>query len=466
MHVGHLRSTILGEVISRFLSYRGYNVSKINHLGDWGTAFGMLIMYIEDQNVEITAETSLSELNKSKKKFDEDENFKRMSREKVVKLQRGDENEREIWKMLVSISEKGFEEVYRRLDVSFPDGYQGESFYQSRIPALISDLSKSGLLEDEDGAKIIRTKAQKVPLFVQKSDGGAGYDTTDLTQMKYRVNELGLRTLLYVVDAGQNKHFLSCFEVCNKLNWFREAKKSEKIDARHIEFGLVCGKDGKKFKTRSGETVPLTDLLDEAKNRVKKDLLERLKKGETALNEAEIDDASSKLGYSAIKYFDLKNSREKNYIFDYDQMLQHTGNTGIYIMYTYARLCSIERKLKEIGVDVEKALQDQGKKTLTVSASREKEWELALVLLKYGDVMEQVEETLHIHLLCSLLYEMCTAVSKFYSEHQLMVKDPKDPTRKILDPEHGQTWLFLLHTMKISVAELAPILGIDLIERI
>lgn len=268
-----------------------------------------------------------------------------------------------------------------------------------------------------------------MPLFIQKSDGGYGYDSTDMAALKYRLQELKLQRILYVVDIGQANHFYSCFEVIRKLGWIKGGESKTSTGPQFVGFGLVCGKDGKRFRSRSGETVTLKSLLDEAKKRIKTELEKRIKNKETSLTREELDDAAAKLGYSAIKYFDLKNSREKDYVFDYDQMLQPMGNTGVYIMYTYARLCSIERKLKTVlNLEVEDLVAERWKQGISLSPQRKKEWEIVKALLKYGDALEAVEESLSPHLLCTFVYDLSVAVSKFYTEHQLIVNAAESPS--------------------------------------
>lgn len=366
--------------------------------------------------------------------------------------------------MIHFFSESGFEEIYKRLDVKFEDGNCGESFYQNRIPSVIEKLKSKGLLVEYEGAKIVKTDVCKVPLFIQKSDGGYGYDSTDMTALYYRFKEINVDQMLYVVDLGQTNHFKSCFEAAQKMGWFDQAKKGPHF----VGFGLVCGKDGKRFRSRSGESVTLRSLLDEAVKRIKEGLVERVASGDTSLTEDMIDSAAGKLGYSAIKFFDLRNTREKDYVFDYDQMLQPMGNTGVYIIYTYARVCSIERKIKELlNLDIDQVVDDVLKKDiLKFSKDRAKEWDIIKVLLKYGDTIASVEEHLAPQHMCTFVYDLCVAVSKFYTEHQLIVKDPAHASGKGLDKEFGIQWLCLLHITKLVIEETAPLIGIQLLDRV
>eukprot|EP00511_Aplanochytrium_stocchinoi_P001595 CAMPEP_0204824820 /NCGR_PEP_ID=MMETSP1346-20131115/2788_1 /ASSEMBLY_ACC=CAM_ASM_000771 /TAXON_ID=215587 /ORGANISM="Aplanochytrium stocchinoi, Strain GSBS06" /LENGTH=803 /DNA_ID=CAMNT_0051952169 /DNA_START=287 /DNA_END=2698 /DNA_ORIENTATION=- len=466
MHVGHLRSTIIGDTVCRILSYRGHEVKRINHIGDWGTQFGMLLTYLYDSNTSIDEEnTTIGELNviykAAKKKFDEDEDFKTRSRQEVVRLQSGDERARKMWGKLIAVSERAFNIVYDKLGVKFPDGMCGESFYQSRIPGVVKELTDLGLVEPHGGAKIIKTSISKVPLFLQKSDGGFGYDSTDMAAIRYRTKELKMDWLIYVTDLGQGNHFQSCFEASRKAGYISD--ESCRVD--HVGFGLVLGADGKRFRSRSGETVALSNLLDEAKDRIKKELEERVASGNTPLKLDEIDHAASVVGFAAVKYADLKSSKEKDYIFDYDLMLQPTGNTGVYILYTYARLCSIESKVEAATNRTVEAIVENRKSKIVINRCRPREFELASQLIRYGDNIERTASTLSPHFLCAYIYEICVAVSKFYTEHKLLV-DADGKGVKGLDVEHGEDWVCLLHAVRLTLKELVPLLGMELLERI
>lgn len=382
----------------------------------------------------------------------------------MVKLQAYEEPSFSMWKKLVELSMQGYEEVYNRLKVSFPDGHCGESFYQSRIPVVVKELEDKGMVVVEDGAKLIKTSVCEVPLFLQKSDGGFGYDSTDMTALKYRTKELGLEWIIYVTDSGQNNHFMSCFEAARKADWFGGANQKP-VTLEHIGFGLVLGADGKRFRSRAGDTIPLQSLLDEAKDRIHNELEERLKKGETPLKAEEIEPAAAAIGFAAIKYADLKTSKERDYIFDYDLMLQPNGNTGVYILYTYARLSSIESTIKEsLGVTVEEIMKDH-LKALAFDPARPAEWELAFTLTKFNDVLEEVTTSLSPHVLCAYVYDVCSAAAKFYTHHRLLVKK-KDGEGKELDPEHGKDWVCLLYATRLVLKEAVPLLGIDLIDRV
>ena len=381
-----------------------------------------------------------------------------------MKLQSYEEPSFSMWKKLVQLSMKGYDEVYSRLKVSFPDGHCGESFYQSRIPKVVKELEELGMVIVEGGAKLIKTSVCEVPLFLQKSDGGFGYDSTDMTALKYRSQELGLDWIVYVTDSGQNNHFMSCFEAARKAKWFG-GKGQKAVDLEHIGFGLVLGSDGKRFRSRAGDTIPLQSLLDEAKDRIHKELEDRLAKGETPLKKEEIEPAAAAIGFAAIKYADLKTSKERDYTFDYDLMLQPNGNTGVYILYTYARLSSIESTIKEsLGISVEDIIKER-LSTLVIDPARPAEWELAFTLLRFSDVLEEVTSTLSPHVLCAYVYDICSAAAKFYTHHRLLVKRAEGEG-KMLDPEHGKDWVCLLYATRLVLKEAVPLLGITLIDRV
>ncbi|GBG29145.1 Arginine--tRNA ligase, cytoplasmic [Hondaea fermentalgiana] len=461
MHVGHLRSTVIGEVLCRMLTFQGHEVKRINHVGDWGTQFGMLLTYMRHNNPNYLEETpSISDLNAfykaAKKAFDESEEFKEESRLEVVKLQAGDPQAVAGWKLYLSISESMLNQIYDRLNVSFPDGVTGESFYNSRIPGIVEELDKLGLLENDDGARVIRTEANSVPIFVVKRDGGYGYDTTDMAAIKYRAQELGCDWLVYVTDAGQQRHFFAVFEAALRAGYIDDS-----VQCDHVAFGVVQGADRQRFRTREGGTVRLVDLLDEARDRMAKDLEERIEAKTCLLTKEEAPDAANKLGYSAVKYFDLKNARIKDYVFNYDLMLQSDGDTAVYLMYTYARMCSIERTVKDvIGKDVD-AIIEEGKATFCVERMRSQEWDLALAILRFGDRFDESVSKLQPHHLCKYVYEVCRAASKFYNTHQLIIKSEK----KLAD-EHGVNWLILIRSVRVALKTSMTILGLDLLERI
>jgi arginyl-tRNA synthetase len=382
MHVGHLRSTIIGDCMCRLLEFVKFDVMRVNHLGDWGTQFGMLITYLLEAYPNILQESpNISDLTaiykSSKKRFDEDTDFKERSRLNVVKLQSHDPVCFKIWQLLCEVSRQEFAKVYSLLDVTL-DEY-GESFYNPMIPSVIDNLRSKGLVEEDEGMLVVKLPHFTIPLIVRKSDGGYGYDSTDMAALHYRLFELKRDWIIIIKDAGQAPHFHMIFDAGKEAGWFKEVAGTRQVQSLsslkegrnntgndsvmamtaseekkclveprvdHIGFGVVCGDDGKRFKTRSSETVRLIDLLNAARDRMKESLLQRASEGKAGIASNELDDAASKIGYGAVKYFDLKQHPSTDYIFNYDRMLDTKGDTAVYLMFAYARLASILRKVR------------------------------------------------------------------------------------------------------------------------
>lgn len=318
---------------------------RVNHVGDWGTQFGMLITYLQEQYPDILNHPpNISDLTllykASKKRFDEDIQFKETSRLNVVKLQSGDHACRAIWQLLCNISRTEFQKVYDILQVKLFE--MGESFYNPMIPQVIEELKQLEFVKEDDGMLIFTMPHFTIPLILRKSDGGYGYDSTDMAALHYRLFELQREWVIVITDAGQATHFYMCFDAARSANWLVPGK--HRVD--HIGFGVVCGDDGKRFKTRSSETVRLIDLLNTAKDKMKESLLERVLEGKSPLQADEIDRAAGIIGYGAVKYFDLKNNPSTNYIFKYERMLDTKGDTAVYLLFAYARLSSILRKVR------------------------------------------------------------------------------------------------------------------------
>ena len=344
MHVGHLRSTIIGDAIARVLEFRGYDVLRINHVGDWGTQFGMLIAYLREVYPEALTTANALELGdlvslykKAKVRFDEDEEFKQTARQEVVKLQAGASDSRHAWKLLCDQSRKEFQVIYDLLDIELEE--RGESFYNPFLQDIVNELAEKNLLEESEGAECVfldgftNKDGDPLPLIVRKSDGGFNYATTDLAALKYRVKEDGADRIIYVTDSGQANHFAGVFQVARKAGIL-----PEDVEVVHVPFGLVLGEDGKRFKTRSSETVKLKDLLDEAVIRTKNDLETRLKEEQREETPEFINNVSQVVGLSAVKYADLSQNRTSDYKFDYDKMLDLKGNTAPYLLYAYVRV--------------------------------------------------------------------------------------------------------------------------------
>ncbi|KAL8120085.1 hypothetical protein AgCh_017276 [Apium graveolens] len=413
MHVGHLRSTIIGDTLARMLEFSKVEVLRRNHVGDWGTQFGMLIEFLFEkfpdwENANDQAIGDLEAFYKaSKQRFDSDSAFKERAQQAVVSLQGGEKKYRKAWEQICEISRKGYEKVYKRLGVHLEE--KGESFYNPFIPMVLELLNEKGLVEESEGARVIFIEGKNIPLIVVKRDGGFNYASTDLTALWYRLNEEKAEWIIYVTDVGQREHFEMVFTAAKRVGWLpAEGNKYPKTN--HVGFGLVLGEDGKRFRTRSTEVVRLVDLLDEAKSRCRDALIERGRESEWT--EEELEQTAEAVGYGAVKYADLKNNRLTNYTFNFDQMLSDKGNTAVYLLYAHARICSIIRKS---GKDIEE-LKTVGKIELNQDAERV----LGLHLLQFAEIVEEACTNLLPNVLCEYLYGISEDFSGFYSTCQVV----------------------------------------------
>ncbi len=422
MHVGHLRTTIIGDSLARVFGFLGADVIRANHLGDWGTQFGMLIQYIDEHpespwhTDELDDETSsvsaLDSLYKAARaQFDADSGFADRARNRVVALQAGDPDTVARWREIVAESEKAFGAIYDRLGVLLtPDDYAGESFYNDQLADTVTELVDKGVAVDSEGAIVVLSEQVNGPddkpavLMARKRDGGYGYDSTDLATIRYRIATLHADRLLYVTDSRQSLHFQLIFEAARRVGWLTDA-----IQVDHVAYGTILGPDGKPFKTRAGGTVRLMDLLDEAVARVRAVVAEK----NPDLSPAELDTIAEQAGIGAVKYADLSTSRVKDYTFDAVRMTSLNGNTGVYLQYAHARVCSILRKAGggvqptvDIGVPMEPA-----------------ERELVLALDGYGSVLDEVAETLEPHRLAGYLYDLARAYTAFYDSCPVLTAD-------------------------------------------
>jgi arginyl-tRNA synthetase len=424
MHVGHLRSTILGESICRILEFLGNKVERINHVGDWGTQFGMLIAYLESINPNYSNEPEkcgnirdLEEFYKAaKKKFDEDETFKKTSQLKTVDLQKGEPAARKAWEFICQISRENFEKVYKKLDVHLTEC--GESFYNDLCKDIVKDLEAKKVIVEDKGAKILRVEKFKNPMIIVKSDGGIGYDSTDLAALNYRVNTLKADWLIYVVASEQNEHFKILFKAAELAGFF----KAGQVRLDHMGFGLVQGEDGKKISTRKGGNFKLIDLLEEGQMKAEEEMNKRNEKNkdEAKMSPEYIKDASEKLGISAIKYFDLKQFRTTGYKFSFDKMLDDKGNTAVYLFYSYVRICSIYRKCNLSDKDLEDLINNT-----KIEVKEKPEKNLLSHLLLFNDVMEELLKDLALNLLCDYVYGIATKFSEFYESGKIIGNNSK-----------------------------------------
>ncbi|KAL7648910.1 UNVERIFIED_CONTAM: hypothetical protein RMT77_000844 [Armadillidium vulgare] len=452
MHVGHLRSTIIGESICRLLEFLGHDIVRLNHLGDWGTQFGMLIAHLQDRFPNFESETPpIQDLQafykESKKRFDEDPDFKKRAYEAVVQLQSHDELHYKAWKQICKVSEDEFQKVYQRLNVTITS--RGESFYQSRMEAIVKELDENKLLSLEEGRKVMYADGADIPLTIVKSDGGYTYDTSDMACLKHRIEEEKADWIIYVTDAGQSQHFKS-FLSCGKRAGFYDPSKV-RID--HVTFGVVLGEDKKKFKTRSGDTVRLIDLLNEGVERAEEILKE--KERQNALTIEEFNQAKEAVAYGCIKYADLSHDRTRDYVFSFDRMLDFKGNTAAYLLYALTRIRSI---IRNSGVEKSSLLSHI--KTDSIELEHEKEWKLAKILLKLPDVIVKLAQDLYPHPLCEFLYEISTAFTEFYDNCYCIEKDSSGKIVKV-----NMHRLLLCEATAIVMDKCFDILGIKTLEK-
>jgi arginyl-tRNA synthetase len=421
MHVGHLRTTILGDSLARVLGFLGGEVIRQNHVGDWGTQFGMLIQYLEEHpdarwhQVDLDADpaagtdavSALDGLYRAARAvFDADPDFADRARRRVVALQAGDPATVAAWTAIVAESEAAFGRLYRRLGVLLtPADYAGESTYNDQLADVAAELDRTGVAKVSNGALCVFDDAfsgpdgEPTPLLVRKSDGGYGYDTTDLATLRHRVRELKADRLLYVVDARQSLHFAQIFAAARAAGWLTDA-----VEAVHVAFGTVLGPDGRPFRTRSGGTVRLAELLDAAVAKAGTVVAEK----NPDMPAAELDRIAGQAGIGAVKYADLSTSRTKDYAFDIDRMVSLTGNTGVYLQYAHARIRSLLRRAATQGLEPSPAGID------TTVGPVAAERRLILALDRYADVLADVAATFEPHRLCGYLYALARTYTDFY----------------------------------------------------
>jgi arginyl-tRNA synthetase len=453
MHVGHLRSTIIGDAIARVLEFRGYDVLRLNHVGDWGTQFGMLITYLKEVYPDALTTADVLDLGdlvsfykQAKVRFDSDDNFKKIAQQAVVKLQAGDPDNLKAWKLLCEQSRREFQVIYQLLDINLIE--RGESFYNPFLPAVVSELEDTGLLTEDDGAKCVfldgfsNKDGNPLPLIIQKSDGGYNYATTDLAALKYRINTDQANRIIYVTDAGQSNHFTQFFQVAKRAGIL-----TEKTTVVHVPFGLVKREDGKKLKTRSGDTIRLIDLLTEAVKRSRQDIEMRLAEESRPETPEFINNVAQVVGIAAIKYADLSQNRTSDYVFSYDKMLSLQGNTAPYLIYAYARIKSISREGK---INYDKLGENA-----PIILKEVTELELAKDLLKLSEVIKEVESSLLPNRLCDYLYELSKKYNKFYENCPVLKADEPIKTSRLILCD------LTARTLQLGLS----LLGIDVLER-
>jgi len=454
MHVGHLRSTIIGDALARTFEFLGDDVLRINHVGDWGTQFGMLIAELKEKFPTALEQPDALDLGdlvqfykQAKQHFDQDEAFQTIARQEVVRLQAGDAQSVQAWQLLCDQSRKAFHKIYDALDVHNLVE-RGESFYNQYLRDTVNELRDKGIAVEDQGAMCVfldgylNEQGNPLPLIVQKKDGGFNYATTDLASMRYRIDNDHADELIYVVDAGQNLHFEMVEKVARKAGWVPDS-----VCVEHVPFGLVLGEDGKKLKTRQGETVRLQDLLDEAVQHAREDLDTRLaEKGKTE-PESWKQESAQAIGIGAVKYADLSLNRMTNYTFSFKKMLSLQGNTAPYMMYAYVRVQGISR---EGGIDFSKV--DENAQVILTEPS---EIELAKQLLKLDDVLHSVVEDFLPNRICEHLFDLAQKFNQYYEACPVLnAAEPQRTSRLILCD-------LTARTLKVGLS----LLGIPLVER-
>ncbi len=415
MHVGHLRSTVIGDALGRTLAFLGHQTILQNHIGDWGTPFGMLIEHLEDIGADAAAkELSVGSLNEfyqaARQKFDADSSFADRSRQRVVSLQAGDPRTLALWQVLVDSSHRYFSTIYRRLAVQLTDEHaRGESFYNPYLPEIAADLEQRGIAKIDDGALCVflpefkNREGEPLPLIVRKKDGGFGYAATDLAAIRFRARELGATRILYVVGTPQQQHLGMVFATAKLAGYLPATARAE-----HVNFGSVLGPDKKMFKTREGKSIRLAELLDEAIARAEKAVRERAERDkDDPLPEEVIRQVAEQVGIGSLKYADLSSDRIKDYIFDFDRMIAFEGNTGGYLQYAHARIRSMERKADKQGVGL-------GPELAPIQVIEPAERALALELFELEPATFAVADSLAPHKLCNQLYALATSFTSFY----------------------------------------------------
>lgn len=421
MHVGHLRSTIIGDAAVRTLEFLGHHVIRANHVGDWGTQFGMLIAWLEKQQQENAGDMALADLEgfyrDAKKHYDEDEAFAERARNYVVKLQSGDTYFREMWRKLVDITMTQNQITYDRLNVTLTrDDVMGESLYNPMLPGIVADLKAKGLAVESEGATVVfldefkNKEGDPMGVIIQKKDGGYLYTTTDIACAKYRYETLHADRVLYYIDSRQHQHLMQAWTIVRKAGYVPDS-----VPLEHHMFGMMLGKDGKPFKTRAGGTVKLADLLDEALERARRLVAEK----NPDMSADELEKLANAVGIGAVKYADLSKNRTTDYIFDWDNMLAFEGNTAPYMQYAYTRVLSVFRKAD---------IDEQALASAPVIISEDREAQLAARLLQLEETLTVVAREGTPHVMCAYLYDVAGLFSGFY-EHCPILSAENDAIR-------------------------------------
>ncbi|KAM3869538.1 arginine--tRNA ligase, cytoplasmic [Diretmus argenteus] len=453
MHVGHLRSTIIGDSMCRLFEFLGYDVLRLNHVGDWGTQFGMLIAHLQDKFPNyLSSSPPIGDLQafykESKKRFDEEEDFKRRAYQCVVRLQSKEPDFLKAWNLICDVSRKEFQKVYNSLDIQVVE--RGESFYQNLMTAVVKEFEEKGLVELDEGRKIVFAPGQSIPLTIVKSDGGYTYDTSDLAALRQRIFDENADIIIYVTDSGQGTHFQLVFAAAQMIGWY----DPQVTRVEHAGFGVVLGEDKKKFKTRSGDTVRLMDLLEEGLKRSMDKLKD--KERDKVLSPEELTKAQRSVAFGCIKYSDLSHNRINDYVFSFDKMLDDRGNTAAYLLYALTRIRSIARLANIDDATLRKAAE-----TTEVVLEHEKEWKLGKCILRFPEILQKILDDLLLHTLCDFLYELATTFTEFYDSCYCVEKD-----RQTGEVVKVNMWRMLLcEATAVIMAKGFDILGINPVHR-
>ncbi|XP_017288225.1 arginine--tRNA ligase, cytoplasmic [Kryptolebias marmoratus] len=453
MHVGHLRSTIIGDSMSRLFEFLGYDVLRLNHVGDWGTQFGMLIAHLQDKFPDyLSVSPPIGDLQafykESKKRFDEDEAFKKRAYRCVVRLQSKEPDFIKAWNMICDVSRREFQRVYDCLDIQIIE--RGESYYQDLMTRVVKEFEDKGLVELDEGRKIVFAPGQSLPLTVVKSDGGYTYDTSDLAALHQRLFEEKADVIIYVTDSGQGPHFQVVFAAAQMIGWYDP--KVTRVE--HAGFGVVLGEDKKKFKTRSGDTVRLMDLLDEGLKRSMDKLKE--KERDKVLTPEELVRAQRAVAFGCVKYADLSHNRINDYVFSFDKMLDDRGNTAAYLLYAFTRIRSIARL-----ANLDESTLRRAAETTEILLDHEKEWKLGKCILRFPEILQKILDDLLLHTLCDYLYELATTFTEFYDSCYCVEKD-----RQTGEVIKVNMWRMLLCEATATImAKGFDILGINPVQR-
>lgn len=449
MHVGHLRSTIIGDAAVRTLEFLGHHVIRANHVGDWGTQFGMLIAWLEKQQQENAGEMALADLEgfyrEAKKHYDEDEAFAERARSYVVKLQGGDEYFLQMWRKLVDITMSQNQITYDRLNVTLTrDDVMGESLYNPMLPGIVADLKAKGLAVESEGATVVfldeykNKEGEPMGVIIQKKDGGYLYTTTDIACARYRYETLHADRVLYYIDSRQHQHLMQAWTIVRKAGYVPDS-----VPLEHHMFGMMLGKDGKPFKTRAGGTVKLADLLDEALERARRLVSEK----NPDMPADELEKLANAVGIGAVKYADLSKNRTTDYIFDWDNMLAFEGNTAPYMQYAYTRVLSVFRK---------SGLDESDLVNAKVQLSEDREAQLAARLLQFEETLTVVAREGTPHVMCAYLYDVAGLFSGFYEHCPILSAENEEVRNSRL-----KLALLTAKTLKLGL----DTLGIETVER-